>query len=305
MSAIVGAALVGACLAGGLGMLLVWWSSEVADEPRQPSRRARHLVARLSGSENGQSPAEQRRRLIVSAAAAIGGAAAWLFTGWPALGLSVAGLVVVVPWVLSGLRSSTAQIELVEALQEWVRRVADLVASGTGLEQAIMRSSQSAPERLAPQVGLLVSRLQARWQIRRALYALADDVDDAAGDLVVAALVLGSELRGPGLARVLTEVAAGLSDEVVTRRKVEADRAKPRSTARAVLMITLVVLGLIGLTGDYLAPYGTPVGQVVMLVVAAMLVGSMVLLRRLAEAPRPPRLLDSAVAAQVQAGAGR
>jgi len=120
---------------------------------------------------------------------------------------------------------------------------------------------------------------------------LADDLDDSAGDLVVAALLLGSELRGPGLARVLTEMAEGLSEEVVTRRRVEADRAKPRANARGVLIITLVVVGLIGLTGDYLAPYGSPLGQLLLLFVAGMLIGSMVWLRRLAQGRPPVRLL--------------
>lgn len=284
-------ALIGAALIGGLAMLVVWWFSDAADQPPKQSRRVRRLADRLTGADAGATAAEQRRRLIIAGTATAAGAGAWLATGWPALGVGVAALVVVVPWVLAGLRSSNDRIELVEALQEWVRRVADLVAAGSGLEQSLIRSSRTAPARVGPQVERLVSRLQARWSAARALRALADDLDDSAGDLVVAALLLGSELRGPGLARVLTELAEGLSDEVVTRRKVEADRAKPRANARGVLIITLAVIALIGLTGDYLAPYGSPVGQLVMLFVSGVLVGSMVWLRRLAESKPAVRLL--------------
>ena len=38
------------------------------------------------------------------------------------------------------------------------------------------------------------------------------------------------------------------------RRKVEAERAKPRTTARAVTLITLGVVGVGALNGAYLAP---------------------------------------------------
>ena len=45
------------------------------------------------------------------------------------------------------------------------------------------------------------------------------------------------------------------------RRKVEAERAKPRATARAVTLITLGVVAVGALNGTYLAPYGTPLGS--------------------------------------------
>lgn len=287
----VAAALIGAALVGGLVMLVAWWVSDSTAVPARPSRRARQLANRLTGAGSGRSEAEQRRRVIIAATATTVGAGTWLFSGWPALGVGLAALIVVVPWVLAGLRASNDRIELGESLQEWIRRVADLVAAGSGLEQSLIRSSRTAPERIAPQVGRLVSRLQARWPAGRALRALADDLDDSAGDLVVAALLLGSELRGPGLARLLTDLAEGLSEEVDARRKVEASRESPRANARGVLIISLVVVALIGLTGDYLAPFGTALGQVVMLFAAGVMVGAMVWLRRLAEAEPPMRLL--------------
>ena len=162
---------------------------------------------------------------------------------------------------------------------------------GRGLEQTLIRSARTAPEPIAAEVAALAARLQARWPTSRALLAFADDLDDAAGDLVVGALLLGAELRGPGLARVLTELAGSLSEEVTMRRKVEADRAKPRANARWLLLITVAAAGLAALNGDYLAPYGTGLGQLVLAVICALIVGCLLWMRRLTVAVPSTRFL--------------
>ena len=72
----------------------------------------------------------------------------------------------------------------------------------------------------------------------------ADDLDDATGDLVAANLILGARRRGAGLASVLESLAESVADDVRARRAIEADRAKPRTTARWVTIITVVRAGL-------------------------------------------------------------
>ena len=222
-------------------------------------------------------------------------AAVWLASGWPVGGV-LAGLAVIgVPWLLAQFSAGNAAVERLEALQEWVRRCSDVLAAGGGLEQTLIRSARTAPEPIAAEVAALAARLQARWSTSRALLAFADDLDDAAGDLVVAALLLGAELRGPGLARVLTELAGSLTDEVTMRRKVEADRAKPRANARWLLLITVAAAGLAALNGDYLAPYGSSLGQLVLAAIAAMMVGCLLWMRRLTAPSPAPRFLVDAV----------
>ena len=68
----------------------------------------------------------------------------------------------------------------------------------------------------------------------------ADDLDDATGDLVAANLILGARRRGAGLASVLEGLAESVAADVRARREIEADRAKPRATARWVTLITVV-----------------------------------------------------------------
>src|SRR3954471_21574850 len=94
----------------------------------------------------------------------------------------------------------------------------------------------------------------------------ADDLDDATGDLVAANLILGARRRGAGLASVLESLAESVAADVRARREIEADRAKPCATARWVTIITLSVLGFLALSGDYVAPFGTPLGQLLLTV---------------------------------------
>ena len=112
------------------------------------------------------------------------------------------------------------------------------------------------------------ARLRARWATEEALRAFADELDDATGDLVAANLILGARRRGAGLASVLEGLAESVAADVRARRQVEADRAKPRATARWVTLISVSVLVVLALSGDYVEPYGTPLGQVLLVAAA-------------------------------------
>ncbi|WP_409328905.1 type II secretion system F family protein [Trujillonella humicola] len=276
------AGVCGALSVGGL--LLAAHALTAADPPARPRRRQPRPTAQLD------RPAVRRQRALWVAAAVLA-AVVWLVSGWP-VGGALAGLAVIgVPWLLAQFSGGNAEVERLEALQEWVRRTSDVLAAGGGLEQTLIRSARTAPEPIAAEVATLAARLQARWPTSRALLAFADDLDDAAGDLVVAALLLGAELRGPGLARVLTELAGSLTEEVTMRRKVEADRAKPRANARWLLLITVAACGLAALNGNYLAPYGTGLGQMVLSVISALIVACLLWMRRLTMPTSSPRFL--------------
>lgn len=276
------AAVCGASLVAGL--LLGGWALAGSEGPARPHH---HRLRPLTSPDLRAA----RQRGVLWAAAAVAACAVWLLAGWPVGGI-VAGLAVVgVPWLLRQFSAGSAEVERLEALQEWVRRTSDVLAAGGGLEQTLIRSARTAPQPISVEVHTLTARLQARWPTDRALLAFADDLGDASGDLVVAALLLGAELRGPGLARVLTELAPTLTEEVTMRRKVEADRAKPRANARWLLLITVAAAGLAALNGDYLAPYGSVVGQLALAAIAGMIVGCLMWMRRLTIPPVTPRFL--------------
>lgn len=244
-------------------------------------------------------PVSRRTKVLAGVGAAIGVVVA-LLTGWLIA-------IVVIPAFLAGLPvllaapPAGAQIQKLEAMEEWTRSLAGVLTVGVGLEQALMATMRSTPEAIRPEVGRLVARLRARWSTEAALRAFADELDDATGDLVAANLVLGARRRGAGLASVLGSLAESVAEDVKARRAVEADRAKPRQTARTVTLITLGVLGYLALTGEYIAPYGTPIGQIVLAVLLSAYVALLFWMRRMAVSEPLPRFIGTDIRKGVDA----
>jgi tight adherence protein B len=258
------------------GIILV-----VSGARRTPPRQTSHSWRTpriLRGHAHGSVVTWARWRWPAALAA---GMLAWLISGWPVAGAIAATTVVGLPVLLSTSRVAAAAIGRIEAVEEWSRRLADVLVVGVGLEQAIAATVRTCPSPIRGEVTALAARLAARWPTEPALRAFADDLDDVIGDLITATLILGSRRRGPGLARVLTAVADSVAEEVTMRRKVEAERARPRTTARAVTLITLGVVAVGALNGTYLQPYGTALGQLVLAAVAAAFVGSLAWMRAL------------------------
>ncbi|MHB8913309.1 MAG: type II secretion system F family protein [Lysobacter sp.] len=221
-----------------------------------------------------------------------GGMLGWLLTGLALMVLAVPVAVVGLPRLLRA-PASAARVDRLEALEEWTRNLAGVLAVGVGLEQAITASLRSAPEPIRPQVATLVARLAARWQTDAALRAFAADLDDATGDLVAASLILSVRRRGAGLVAVLEGLAASVAEDVRTRRAIEADRAKPRATARAVTYITVGVLVLLAMNRTYVEPYTSPSGQLLLAVLLSAYIATLLWMRQMTTGRPAPRFLSN------------
>ncbi|MYW91662.1 type II secretion system F family protein [Amycolatopsis rubida] len=231
------------------------------------------------------------RRVAVAVAA---GVAVWWATGWPvAAAVAVAGAVTVP--VLARGHDAQRLITRLDALASWVRRLADVLASGAGgLEQAIASSARTAPDALAAEVETLAVRLHTRG-LEAALRAFAEDVGDEAADEVVLALILRARAGGRGLVDVLDAKATALEREVVARRDIEADRAKPRTDVRTILGITVVLLvGLVLFAREFLSPFDGALGQTVMAGIGGLLSAAGWWMHTLTRTRRPARLLGAA-----------
>lgn len=273
-------ALAGALMVVGL-LGLVAGLRRVPVTPTKPGER------RLA---RGRAITRRTRLLLLGGLVA--GVLGWLATGWvlalPSGPVAAVGL----PMLLTAPAAADRIVRL-EAMEEWTRSLAGVLTVGVGLEQALVATLRSAPAPIAGEVHRLVARLRARWVTEDALRAFADELDDSTGDLIAANLILGARRRGAGLASVLEGLAESVSADVRARRQVEADRAKPRATARWVTLISASALVVLAVSGDYVEPYATPLGQVILLLLLAAYVATLVWMRRMAIGKPLPRFLDS------------
>ena len=278
-------ALAGALVVGGLiGVIVGVRPAPIREAaPARPNR---------SGLMSRASRLDKRTKLLLAIGVAVG-LAVTLLTGWIIALVLVPAAVVGLPILLTA-PPSAARIDKLEALEEWTRALAGVLTVGVGLEEALRATLRSTPDAIRPEVTTLVARLRARISTEEALRAFADDLDDSTGDLVASYLILGARRRGQGLASVLESLAESVAADVRARRAIEADRAKPRTTARWVTIITISVLGFLTLTGDYIAPYGTPLGQMLLVLLLSAYVGLLIWMRSMAKGEPLPRFLGSA-----------
>lgn len=213
----------------------------------------------------------------------------WLLTGWLPAVFLIPALIAGVPSLLAAPQSA-AGIAKLDALAEWTRSLSGVLGSA-GLQQSIRVTQRSAPSQILADVTRLVDRLDAQIPLPAALDGFADDLDDATGDKIVASLKLAANTRGPGLVDVLTATADSVSEEVNVRRQIEAERARPRTIARWVTIIMLVMAGFLATRNEYVHPYTEPLGQLILLVLASGYASCLVWMRRMTEGAAPPRFM--------------
>ena len=241
----------------------------------------------------GRLAAVTPRTRMLLAGGAVTGLLVAAVTGWWIAVLVLPAAAAGLPVLLTA-PPSASRIGRLEAMEEWTRALSGVLTAGIGLEQALLATVRSTPDPIRPEVTALVSRLRARWATEDALRAFADDLDDATGDVIAANLILGARRRGAGLASVLDGLAESVAADVRARREIEADRAKPRATARWVTIITVGVLAILAVSGTYVAPYGSPLGQVLLVGLLGLYVATLVWMRSMAAGRPLPRFIGTA-----------
>ncbi|MET8571941.1 type II secretion system F family protein [Streptomyces sp. NPDC004783] len=288
------ALLCGMAVVGGLTGLVAGIVGSAA--PRRAPWWQRMLARR-----GPDQPADVRmRRRALAAAAAVVFVAVWLVSGNFVAGVLLGAALIGVPWLVMPGQIAAERIGQLEGLSEWTGRLAGLLRLGMGLEQAMITSRQGAPDELAAQIVNLSDRLRLGWRPEDALRAFGDELGDVTGDKVVAALILSVNDRGPGLAQALEDLAGSVRDEVVKKRSIEADRAKPRTTVRWMTIITVGIVVAGFFVPSYTAPYSTLLGQLVLAFLTAGFVATLALMRQLGAFRHIPRFLTSDPASTVR-----
>ncbi len=214
-------------------------------------------------------------------------------TGWFPAVLLVPGLFAGVPALLVA-PPTAMHISKLDALAEWARALKGVVGS-SGLQQSIRMTQRSAPDAIYPEITALVNRLDSQVPLDEALDGLADDLDDAIGDSLVAKLKVAATCSTASLGSVLGEMADQTSEEVNVRRAIEAERKGPRSASRIITVIFLLMAGFLFTKPDYTAPYSTPLGQVLLVVIILGYAGCLIAMRKMVEGTPAPRFMGQQV----------
>ncbi|MCX5332223.1 MULTISPECIES: type II secretion system F family protein [unclassified Streptomyces] len=244
-----------------------------------------------------QKAAERASELIRFAGqrgslAAIVGIVVLLLTQWAVAGIAAGVLVFFWDRLFGGAGEERAAMKRVEALAGWTESLRDTIAGAVGLEQAIPASARASAPVLRPHLDALVDRLRARTPLPDALQHLADEINDASADIIVAALILNARLRGPGLRQVLGALAKSAREEVDMRNRVMAQRASTRRSVQIVVAVSVAfVLGLSVFNREFVEPYGTAIGQVVLAIVCGLFALGFWWLRKLSTIETPERFL--------------
>jgi hypothetical protein len=185
---------------------------------------------------------------------------------------------------LLGLRASRRrQLARSEAIAVWAEMLRDLLVSNAGLHEAIGKSARVAPPVIRDEVRALYVRAQ-RGDLGAALSRFADEMDDAIADTVVTALQIADQRAVSDLGAMLAAVAASTRDTVAMQLRINAARARTYRTAQLIAIIVGFFVGLLVLTNrEYMEPFGSAVGQVVLAFVVGLVgvsIWAMVVLSR-------------------------
>jgi Flp pilus assembly protein TadB len=216
-------------------------------------------------------------------------------TRWPVAMVAGVLAVLYLPRVTAG-RSVQRRVAVLDGLEQWTRRLSDMLTASRGIDDALEASARQAPAAIAPAVAALACRLAARSGTEAALRAFAADVADPAADRIAAALIIATGRRGGAVHDVLKSLAAMLARDVAARQEIEADRAQHRTTVKWLTLFALGFAAFAVVNRTYSAPFGTVPGQVVMAVVVVLYAAGLGWLHHLSSMPVAGRFLESGMA---------
>ena len=271
-------------LGTGVGLLLVITGWRGVD----PHRR-RRLIRRNLPDRNDQ-------RLVRLATAVAVGVVTGVITGWVA-GAVLASLACwALPPVLGRAPRHAHRVDRIEAIATWAEMLRDTLAAAAGLEQAILVTAPLAPVAIRPEVSGLAARLTNGERLVPCLRALADQLADPTGDLVIAALVMAADHQARQLRELLGSLALAARDQASMRMRVQAGRARTRTSIRVIVGTTLgFATGIVLLDRPYLAAYDSITGQILLLVIGALFGFGFTWLARIATVPEPIRFFSTSV----------
>lgn len=274
---------VAAGLMTGLGLLLI-----VMGLRRNQERPAEDPIQRRTAPllEEFSDRLPLRLGLGVGVSIAVG-----ILTLWPvAILLAFLGGFVG-PTIAGAKARREAAIARTEAIASWAEQLRDVIGSAAGLQEAISVTADVAPVEIRDEVRRIRNGL-VYGDLPTLLRQFAARLDDPAADQIVVSLVLAATRTSGNLTELLTEAAAAARAEASMRMRTEVARAQSYADARAATLIVLTMFGMLLIfNSEYLDPYDSFEGQVVLGGVGLLWAFAIQGLAALARVRRPDRVL--------------
>lgn len=244
---------------------------------------------RLSlGERNWRSMSGATRNIVIATAVLI---TSLMLTGWVLVSVTAA--------LVAGMSSSAFSTHgrrrddrvLVEAVAVWTEQLRDMLAGSNGLEQAIAATAPHAPASLRQPLERMAASMSYS-SLEQALQRFAREVDHPTADFVVAALSTAATRQVRELGPLLGHLASCAHAESRMHTRIWVSRARTRSAVRIIGgVVTVFVAGLALLSPDYLSPYQTAEGQVVLSAIVLVFFGALLLMQRFAVVAAPERFI--------------
>ncbi|WP_410593613.1 type II secretion system F family protein [Amycolatopsis sp. lyj-23] len=284
-------ALLGVGVGVGLLLVIIGWRG--VDVNRRSGLFHRGQTRRAQAA-----PRDQRQALRIGLAVAVG-ALTGVATGW-VVGAVLAGLAVwALPRVLGRDPEHARRVARIEAIATWTEMLRDTLSAAAGLEQAILATAPLAPPAIRGEITDLAVRIENGDRLAPSLRHLADQLADPTGDLVIAALVLAAEQQARQLGDLLGSLAHTAREQASMRMRVEAGRARTRTSVRVIVGTTLCfAVAVVLLNRPYLSAYDSPTGQIVLLGIGILFGLGFAWLVRVARVAEPERFLSLAASSE-------
>ncbi len=270
----------------GVGLMAMVLGLQVRPA-RDSQNRLKAFRSRVSSIELSSSANDY---LVMASLGPALGFGAWYATGWVVAALlgTTAGVMGPVMW--RAPRNRRDFTDEIEAYSQWTEQVRDLVAASGSLFEAILLSADQAPPRLRPHVVQMAS-IARTLGLPPALDWFAAEMDSPFADR----LVLGMKIAWDSGARVseaFNGTARAMRAEVEMRRRNEVANARTWTQVVSIVGVTVVsVLIMFVLNKAFFDPFGSVVGQAVLLAVGVLIFGNVFWVLKLSESGVPVRLL--------------
>lgn len=216
-----------------------------------------------------------RLALGVGAAVVVGA-----LTFWPMAALLAGVGAFMAPSLMGGGAARRVRLDRTEAIAAWAEMLRDTMAGSGGLEQSIIATAAVAPMPIRREVVRLAARLE-RERLAPSLREFAGELDQPSGDLVVAALILAADKSPKRLGDLLGRLATSARANVNMQLRIDAGRARVQTAVKVITGFTSgFALLLLVLNKEYLEPYDSITGQVVLGVVGLCFGGAFLWLAR-------------------------